>query len=301
MVLGAAVALLTALNGEKYGVAIFMLLPLLLGAMPVGFYSRWRPVAKGTAWQLAINTYLACNAGLILFAYEGVICLVMAAPILLPMFWLGSLIGRSLVNVRPSVKLTSSLLPLLLVPGVAYVKKDMPVPLLKVVTTIDIEAPPQAVWDNVVAFPQLAEPEEWLFKTGIAYPADATIKGMGVGAVRHCNFTTGPFVEPITLWKPPHVLEFDVTQQPAPMKELSPFDIHPPHLDGYFESQPGQFLLTALPNGGTRLQGTTWYKHDIKPAFYWQLWTDYVIHAIHGRVLNHIKHTAEAQVKRQPS
>jgi hypothetical protein len=149
------------------------------------------------------------------------------------------------------------------------------------------------VWKNVVEFPQLNEPTELLFKTGIAYPIDATIKGTGVGAVRHCNFTTGSFVEPITVWDEPRVLQFDVIEQPEPMKELSFWDIEAPHLHDYFVSKRGQFKLTALPNGRTLLEGTTWYYHHIKPAFYWQIWSDYIIHEIHGRVLAHIKTNAE--------
>jgi hypothetical protein len=30
------------------------------------------------------------------------------------------------------------------------------------------------------------------------------------------------------------------------------------------------------------------------PAAYWHLWSDYIIHRIHGRVLDHIKTLAEA-------
>jgi len=41
------------------------------------------------------------------------------------------------------------------------------------------------------------------------------------------------------------------------------------------------------------LEGTTWYYHNIKPAAYWQLWSDYIIHKIHVRVLNHIKFNSE--------
>jgi hypothetical protein len=35
--------------------------------------------------------------------------------------------------------------------------------------------------------------------------------------VRYCVFSTGPFVEPITVWEPGRRLGFDVAQQPPPM------------------------------------------------------------------------------------
>mgnify|MGYP002661044596 CR=1 FL=1 len=114
-----------------------------------------------------------------------------------------------------------------------------------------------------------------------------------MGAIPHCNFNTASFVEPITVWDQPHLLKFTVDEQPAPMKEISFWDIDAPHLHDYFVSKEGQFKLTALPNGKTKLEGTTWYYHNIKPAIYWKIWSNYIVHKIHERVLEHIKKTSE--------
>ena len=111
--------------------------------------------------------------------------------------------------------------------------------------------------------------------------------------MRHCNFTTGSFVEPITTWNEPHLLQFDVLEQPQPLKEISFWDIDAPHLHDYFVSKKGEFRLTKLKNGNTLLKGTTWYYHNIRPEFYWKLWSNYIIHKIHFRVLDHIKRNSE--------
>lgn len=133
------------------------------------------------------------------------------------------------------------------------------------------------------------------FRAGIAYPVRARIWGRGVGAVRHCEFSTGPFVEPITIWDEPRLLAFDVTQQPHPMRELSPYRaLDPPHLSGFFQSRRCQFLFMRLPDGGTRLDGTTWYTQSLWPGSYWRLWSDYLVHKIHSRVLEHIKSESES-------
>src|SRR5262249_1878008 len=157
----------------------------------------------------------------------------------------------------------------------------------------EIDVPPQTVWDHVVSFPELPAPEDWLFRAGVSYPLRAEIHGRGTGAVRHCIFSTGTFVEPIEDWDEPRVLSFRVEEQPEPMQEWSPYAIHPPHLDGYLVSRRGQFRLVALPDGRTRLEGTTWYTNRMWPESYWQLWSDASIHPIRLRVLNHIKQTAE--------
>ena len=80
------------------------------------------------------------------------------------------------------------------------------------------------------------------------------------------------------------------------MSEWSPWgEILAPHLDGYFKTNQGQFRLTKTEDGGTRLAGTTWYRHDLAPALYWRLWSDMILHRIHRRVLRHIKREAERE------
>jgi hypothetical protein len=153
------------------------------------------------------------------------------------------------------------------------------------------------VWRHVISFSDIPEPRDWFFKTGVAYPVRARIRGSGPGAIRYCEFSTGAFVEPIEIWDEPRLLKFAVTQNPPPMKELTLWaNVHPPHLDNFLVSSGGQFRLIPLPGGRTRLEGTTWYRHHMWPAAYWQLWSDFIIHRIHTRVLNHVKNLSESAV-----
>ena len=83
------------------------------------------------------------------------------------------------------------------------------------------------------------------------------------------------------------------------MSEVNPFgDPHPPHLDTALVSERGEFRLDPLPGGRTRLVGTTFYRLRMRPLGYWSLWTDGVIHRVHGRVLRHVKSLAEADETR---
>ena len=170
-------------------------------------------------------------------------------------------------------------------------------PEYEVASSVVIDAAPEQVWEHVVGFSTLPAPPDWYFRLGIAYPVRATIEGSGVGAVRRCEFSTGAFVEPITVWNEPRRLAFDVESQPPPMHELSPYrHVHPPHLDGYLRCQRGEFRLVELEDGRTRLEGRTWYRFDMAPQDYWTLWADLCIHRIHTRVLNHIKWLAERRL-----
>ena len=78
------------------------------------------------------------------------------------------------------------------------------------------------------------------------------------------------------------------------MHEWSPYrQVNAPHLKHGLKSHRGEFLLTALPGGRTRLQGTTWYEVRMSPHPYWRAWSDYLIRGIHLRVLRHVKQTSE--------
>jgi hypothetical protein len=169
-------------------------------------------------------------------------------------------------------------------------------PVVSVTTSVTIDAPASVVWKSVIAFPPLAEPEQWLFRAGIAYPTSANIVGYGPGSVRYCRFSTGDFVEPITLWEENRLLAFDVFSQPLAMRELSPWKITPPHLErNYMRSKQGQFRLVALSEHRTLLEGTTWYQNSLWPQAYWRIWSDGIVRRIHLRVLQHVKRQAEAR------
>ena len=87
--------------------------------------------------------------------------------------------------------------------------------------------------------------------------ADLVQIGQGVGAVRHCVFSTGPFVEPITAWDEPRRLEFAVTQNPPPMHEWSPYrDLTPRHLHGYLGRRGAAERVT--PTGSSPIPPSTY-------------------------------------------
>jgi hypothetical protein len=237
-------------------------------------------------------------AALFALLVEGLVCLIMAAPLAFPLAAFGGFCAHKAQKslwVQGNAPVIMSLL-LLLAPGIQAAEHaaSRPAPIFDVRTSLDIAAPPERVWQQVIAFSQIPEPTELMFRAGIAYPIRAEMRGTGVGAERHCVFSTGSFVEPIEVWDAPHLLKFSVISNPAPMEEWTPYShVDTPHLRGFLVSEGGQFLLTPLPNGGTRLEGTTWYQHGLWPSQYWRFWSDAIIHKIHLRVLRHIRDEVE--------
>lgn len=272
-----------------FGLTMFVLLPIFLGAVSSLVI---RPKTDGQAAGIGALVVTGACLLLVPFALEGLICIAMVIPLAAP---LGSL-GAVLVFWVGGSRLAEKEAAMLLLLPIATLTWDLHArpPVFEVHTAITVNAPPEKVWKHVVTFSDLPEPTEWYFHTGLAYPKRARILGSGPGAIRYCEFSTGPFVEPIETWDEPRLLAFRVTQNPAPLEEWSPYaHIAPKHLHGYFVSEHGQFRLTPLPSGGTLLEGTTWYRHGLWPAQYWRLWSDAIIHRIHLRVLNQVKKLAE--------
>ncbi len=290
---------------SSYSAALFVGVPFIHGFIITAALNRQSRRKFSESFRVIFISLLFAGGLLLVFAMEGMICILMASPIWLLFSALGSrvadgLCGRwKIQNSGPTQLYSLILLPLIFEPVAMLSESGIPAaePLREVTTVVEIDASPQEVWPHVVQFSELPPPEEWIFRLGVAYPIRATINGSGVGAIRYCQFSTGDFVEPITEWDEPRQLSFDVQYQPRPLKELSPYsDVHAPHLDNFLQSRHGQFRLIALPGGRTRLEGRTWYTLKIMPVLYWGLFSDNFIHSIHIRVLNHIKAETEASV-----
>jgi hypothetical protein len=271
-----------------YGWTIFVLHPLFSGALTAWIF---RPkTARGAAGAGALGV-LVTTVALLLVGVEGGICIVMCLPIALPC---GALGGWLLWDLQRGRRARRGLAMFLLLPPSILWDAKAPPPVFPVQTQLVVGATPAEVWKRVISFPDLPEPTELIFRAGVAYPIRAHLEGAGPGAVRYCEFSTGPFVEPIEVWDAPKLLRFRVTGNPAPMQEWNPFyKVVTRHLHGYLVSKRGQFRLTPLPEGTTLLEGTTWYQHGLWPAEYWRWWSDAIIHRIHLRVLNHIRVLAE--------
>lgn len=282
---------------RQYGWGLFIGMPFVVGMVAALLHNLGGRRMTGESIGVALAAGAVGFVGTVLFALEGAVCLVMLVPLAAPLVIVGGVAGRSIADAaRGSIGGVAGVLLATLPLLMGVERLDRRVPHVYVATTsIDIAAAPEVVWQHVVVFGEAPPPRGWFFATGVAYPIRARIEGSGVGAVRYCEFSTGPFVEPITAWDEPRLLKFDVTHNPPPLREWSPYRIAPPHLEDLLKSHGGQFRLIDLGGGRTRVEGTTWYEHGLWPEAYWSWWSDYVIHRIHGRVLEHVKALSEGK------
>ncbi len=283
---------------EVYGSGLFVATPAVCGILSTWVYNRKGQKRMCDALSVALLTGLISLFGFLVVGLEGLICMVMAAPIVLPLFLTGGLIGYVLSHAIGK-RLTSDVTVLMVVLSAPFLMgfnaaNHGEPKVRKAVTSVVIKGSSERVWEEVIAFSSIPEPTSLCFRMGIAYPTQAHIEGRGVGATRYCQFSTGSFVEPITHWDEFRRLAFDVMEQPLPMTEISPYmDLHPPHLDWALRSVKGQFLLTDLGDGSVLLEGTTWFYVRMDPQVYWSWISAQIIHLIHQRVLGHIRNTVE--------
>lgn len=279
---------------QEYAAPLFIGTPFVMGATAAYWFNLRYPASDRDTRRVVLATFAAALGGIVLLAIEGAICALLAFPLALVSGFGGASVGKRLAELRQRTA-GEALIAVLALP-LAMTSDPEPVRHAheyEVRSSIEIDAGPDVAWRHVIAFPPLGEPTELIFRTGISYPTGARIAGSGVGAVRHCDFSTGSFIEPITVWDPGRRLAFDVVSQPPPLREWSPYDIAPPHLDGFFRARRGEFRIVPLADGRTRLEGSTWYDLKMAPQFYWSWFADVLIARIHMRVLRHIRDVAE--------
>jgi uncharacterized membrane protein YhaH (DUF805 family) len=279
---------------KTYSTGLFLGTPFTLGAISAHVFNSRAARTVGETIEMVLITVSIAGLAIVLFALEGVFCIALAVPIAAVVAMLGGLLGRA-IAIRGAEPAARTGMAALVAPLLVLAEPLAPPAVHEVVTVVEVAAPPAVVWRHVISFPDLPPPTEWLFRIGVAAPTRARLEGTGVGATRYCDFTTGSFVEPVTAWEDNRLLAFDITVQAPPMREWSPYrDVNPPHLDGYFRATHGEFRLTPLPGGRTRLEGRTAYVVDMFPQVYWTVPAGRIVAAIHGRVLRHIQALSES-------
>jgi hypothetical protein len=259
----------------------FFLIPFLVGLVAAWF---WRGLNRTLGWSFldALWVSLLGLAAAAIILREGVVCLVIVFPALYLFILCGILLGR--IWFRPNyTKLQLTVFPLLALMTLGeslYHSEHQAV----VTDRIVIRAPPARVWPHVLGFPEIPDPPDyWMFRLGLPYPTTTTNGGNFVGADRQCAFSNGVVIrERVAEFVPGEKLTFNIAEQPAD-----------PEAYGHITLHRGQFVLQDNHDGTTTLIGSSWYTLQVRPRWYFDLWTRDMTRAVHLRVMNHIKRLSE--------
>ena len=284
-----------ALVFGSYGYGMSLVSPLVIGATTGYLGNREGDIGVSRTLTLAASAASLGGVALVTFALEGIVCIIMAAPIGIASAMIGSGLGRTIAlsTRRPPVAgLCAATL-------VFAVEAAMPATTrFDTTETVVIDAPPERVWNSIENMGPIEEPPALPFRLGVAYPLRGEIVGEGIGAVRLGEFSTGTAVERITEWAPQRKLGFVVVTDVPGVRELSPYQhVHAPHVVGYFLTRNTSFELRPLPDGRTEIVERTSHELKLDPILYWLPMARWVVHLNNVRVLAHISRQAESSFR----
>jgi hypothetical protein len=259
VVITAALAWLSARAFREYGWGLFVGLPFFLG-LTSSVLHGYR-VQRGF-WSCVTVAALATMilAGVFIgIAFEGVICILMAAPIAFVLAVLGATVGY-FIQARPqggrdAGTVVSSLV--LVLPGV-FALRDIAAPAVRAVgvTPVRLVAPRELGRRTSSRSPKHRRRRLHLPRRR-RLPAARRDRRHGSGRraplrvldrpVRRADRGVGRAAAP----------RVHGVAQPPSMRELSPYpEITPPHLEHFLESHRGRFLLEKLDGGGEAGRGS---------------------------------------------
>ena len=237
---------------------MFLFLPAATGFVTVLTVRYWEAVGI----SLLIATIL-CLLGLVLLGLEGIVCVVMAAPILLIGTLLGAAVGM-LIKRSFSVDENSSMAMIPVLAGVTVFGAGKLEDRFSsswrteiVESTIIVKASPKEVWDAIIEFGDVEGPKPLLMRMGLPIPQSCSMSGFGVGSERICQFNSGFIRERVTNWTPPYRLEFDVEEVQLPGR----------HWLGF---QQASYVLERRGAVDTQITRSTTITSTLRPAVYWR-------------------------------
>jgi hypothetical protein len=187
-----AFRVLTILQYPGMGSGLFLLVPFAAGFS----IAMVAPKPDTTAAAAALSV-LSSLLLLIALGAEGVLCAVLAFPIIAFGLFIGIEVGvlfRKLVIARFNNQNTTTGMLLLLCPILIVAGEKIETPTLQhrrtetIQTTVTVNGSPDQVWSEILSIDNIRASKPLLMYVGLPIPQRCAIQGHGVGAKRTCYF-----------------------------------------------------------------------------------------------------------------
>lgn len=241
-----------------YGLSFFLFLPFILGYLFGGSLVRGASIV-GLLISLVIFLALLFTGGL-----EGMICILMALPLVFAAIGLGVLL-KFLTRKRATKSdeeghLKSSFGYFLLFVALAVVEGKLTSDnenIVEVHSEIILPYSPMKVYDAIKSVDTLTGPKPFLMRLDLPVPHKCILEEEKIGGLRRCYFSEGQIVERITQLEKGKLLRMDVIDY-----QLTGRD--------WFSFEEAIYTFEELENGSTRMIRTTTYTSELYPRFYWE-------------------------------
>lgn len=263
------------------GMTLFALVPLAAG-FSITLVTR----GSNSAVAAALLAVLATLVVLIATGKEGVLCALLASPIIFGSLFIGLGIGvlarMILSRNKNRTTMTGMLLivaPALVVAGEKIETPTLAVPRTEVVqSTIEVNDSVERVWNNILTIDSIQASKPLLMYVGLPIPQKCALQGQGVGAKRTCYFNAGYIEETITAWNPPYEMKLTIDRTQMPGR----------HWLG-FES--AEYTLQPKGSATVLTRRTTTVSH-LHPAWYWRPFERWGVESEHGYILRDVANKA---------
>jgi hypothetical protein len=265
LLVGTAFGILTFLfvSSRQYpgmGSAMFLVAPIAAG-LTIGLIAK-RPDSTIAAGLVAVLCTLVI---LIAMGREGVLCAILALPIIVAGLAIGVLIAwlihRFLRKRGANQNITTGFL-LLIGPLLIFAGERIERPMLafprseSVQTTVVVNNSLQNVWQDLLSIDNVRAEKPFLMYVGLPIPERCTTRGSGVGAKRTCFFNVGYIEETVTAWNPPYDMALAIDRTHMPGRHWLAFE----EAEYQLRTQGPMTVLTR----------TTAFTSRLHPAWYWR-------------------------------
>jgi len=271
--------LLTSRQYPSMGAVLFLLVPVVAG-FSIVLVARKPNSAIAAAALLSV---LCSLVFLIALGREGVLCAVMAFPVILAGLGIGAGIGvlvRRVFLDRSGNQTTTTSILLLVGPSLIIAGERIERPILqhprteRVETTVEVSDSPERVWGRILSIDNVRASKPLLMHIGLPVPQRCTMQGRGIGARRTCYFNVGYIEETVIAWNPPYDLALSIDRTHMPGRHWLSFE-------------SAEYLLRA--NGHmTELTRITVVSSRLHPAWYWRPFERLGVESEHDYILQDV-------------
>lgn len=279
-------------------VAFIVLVPIAVGFLTVALAGTGARRTRSAAALPAV-TSIACLAFVLAAGMEGLICVVLIAPVFLLFAGVGGVLGGGMRRRARSRRMyASSLATVLLLPyAAAPLEGRLPLPDTRRVvdTRVIVRADAETVWRNLIR-PTGIRPEEnrtrLAHRIGFPRPVTATLSHEGVGGSRYAVFERGVMLrETVTEWVPGRRMAFTIDPANIPARSL---DEHVTVGGPFFDVIDGEYEIVPLEGGRVELRLVTTHRLSTHFNAYAGFWTDLLLRQIQENLLHIVRTRAEA-------
>jgi hypothetical protein len=129
------------------------------------------------------------------------------------------------------------------------------------------------VWQQILTYEDVPAPPPLLLRVLLPHPVRTEGDKSCIGASIQCIYKGGDMVKRMTVVEPPHLMQFEVTQQ---------------HLgiEGCVETFGGSYEIRSCDGDQTEVVLTTNYRGHLRPRYFWRPLERFLAHQLHRQILD---------------